>query len=120
MNRDYFIKNCGVIESPEGIMRWSNRFKKLIPLKLTPNTRKHPNGKDKTYIMVSFYDLPNKKGFSFPYHRFLWIWIYGDCPKGYDVDHIDGDSLNNDISNLQILSRKENINRRNGKKNQYV
>lgn len=120
MDRNYFINNCGVIETPEGIQRWSNRFKTYIPLKRTLNTRKHPNGTDKTYEMVSFYDREKKCGFSYPYHRFLWIWTYGDCPDGYDVDHIDHNSLNNDISNLQVISRKENLLRRKGKKNQYV
>lgn len=120
MTRQYFIDNCKVCDTPDGIMRWSNRFKKLIPIKLTPNTTKHPYGKNKTYMMVSFYDIPNKKGFSIPYHRFIWIWTYGDIPKGYDIDHLDGNSLNNDISNLMVLSRKENIARRKGKKNQYV
>lgn len=38
--------------------------------------------------------LPNKHKYSLPFSK-------------YDVHHKDGDKLNNDISNLQILTRKE-------------
>lgn len=42
----------------------------------------------------------------------------GDCPEGYQVDHIDGDPSNNDVTNLQYVSRSENNKRsyENGKK----
>ena len=120
MNRDYFIKNCKVIVRDGEFYRWSNRQKDYIPLKPVANTTKHPYGKDKTYIMVSFYDIIEKKGFTIPYHRFLYIWEFGEIPPHYDVDHIDGNALNNDIKNLQILSRRENLLRRGGKRNQYV
>ena len=32
-----------------------------------------------------------------------------DIPAGYVVDHIDNDSFNNDLSNLQLLSIRENL-----------
>lgn len=32
----------------------------------------------------------------------------GECPAGYEVDHIDGDESNNDVSNLEYVSRSEN------------
>ena len=53
------------------------------------------------------------------YHRFIYIWYKGSIPAGYDVDHIDNDSLNNDISNLQLLTRKENLAKRGKGINQY-
>lgn len=37
-------------------------------------------------------------------HRFLM-----KAPAGSDVDHIDGDGLNNQRSNLRLCSRKENV-----------
>ena len=32
-----------------------------------------------------------------------------DIPAGYVVDHIDNDSFNNSLDNLQLLSIRENI-----------
>lgn len=40
-------------------------------------------------------------------HRYVWVCNNGDIPEGYDVHHIDGDRGNNDISNLELLTKKE-------------
>ena len=40
-------------------------------------------------------------------HRYVWKYHYGEIPEGYDIHHIDGDKGNNDISNLQMLSKHE-------------
>ena len=119
--KDYFINNCKVIEKQPGeFYRWSSRFNKYIPLKLTINTKCHPYGKDISYVFCNFQDFELKKNFGYPFHRFLWIWKYGDIPDKYDIHHIDGNPLNNNISNLAVISRKENLKERRGKKNQYV
>lgn len=53
----------------------------------------------------------NKRGwFQSPYetlHRAVWKFHNGEIPKGYDIHHVDFDKANNDISNLQMLTRKE-------------
>lgn len=54
------------------------------------------------------------------YHSFLYAWYKGEVPAGYDVDHIDDNTLNNDLSNLQLLTHAENIKKRGGGKNQYT
>jgi len=38
-------------------------------------------------------------------HRAVWESHYGPIPKGLLVHHIDGDSLNNDIDNLELMTR---------------
>lgn len=115
----YFETNCKVIETEDGFYRWSNRFKDYIPLKLTLHTQPHPYGGPQQYYFCSFYDLETKKGFSIPYHRFLWIWRNGNINPKLDVDHIDGNSLNNEYTNLRLCTRSENLKNRKGKSNQY-
>lgn len=40
-------------------------------------------------------------------HRYVWEYYNGKIPSGYEVHHIDFDRSNNDISNLQLLTKKE-------------
>lgn len=50
----------------------------------------------------------NGKRFTLSAHRVIAECYLGSCPEGYEVDHIDGDKMNNNISNLQYLTPKEN------------
>lgn len=40
--------------------------------------------------------------------RYLWEREHGPVPKGYLVRHADGDSMNDDLSNLQLVSAAMN------------
>jgi hypothetical protein len=42
-------------------------------------------------------------------HRFIWTYFNGPVPADVEIDHIDGDKLNNKLSNLQLLTHAENI-----------
>lgn len=37
-------------------------------------------------------------------HRHVWESAFGPLPRGYIVHHIDGDSLNNELSNLRAMT----------------
>jgi hypothetical protein len=50
------------------------------------------NGKHKTYLV----------------HRLVLILFKGDCPNGYECDHIDRNPLNNHIDNLRWVTPYEN------------
>lgn len=40
-------------------------------------------------------------------HRLAWFLFYGEWPKS-EIDHIDGDKINNSIANLRLASRAQN------------
>lgn len=42
-------------------------------------------------------------------HRHLWKQEYGDIPKSHIVTFKDGDTMNCELSNLQLISRAENV-----------
>lgn len=44
-------------------------------------------------------------------HRLAWLWVYGDWPAN-DIDHIDGNPLNNSIANLRDVSKSVNLQNR--------
>ena len=46
-------------------------------------------------------------------HRIVWELRHGPLPAGLCIDHINGDGLNNRISNLRLVSRS--LNQRNAK-----
>ena len=55
------------------------------------------------YLMVSV----NKK--LYLVHRLVVETFIGFIPKGMEVDHLDRDVANNDLSNLRVCSHKENM-----------
>lgn len=40
-------------------------------------------------------------------HCVVWEHYNGKIPKGYQIHHIDGDRYNNNIENLELVSRSE-------------
>lgn len=44
-------------------------------------------------------------------HRAIWMSANGPIPDGFQIHHIDGDSLNNDLSNLECVNPKTHAER---------
>jgi len=44
-------------------------------------------------------------------HRIVYALVYGECPAGLTIDHVDGNKDNNDIRNLELVTAGENSRR---------
>lgn len=62
-----------------------------------------PNSK--VYLAITV----NKKTVLF--HRLVYETFMGDIPKGMEIDHKDGDKHNNELTNLEVVTPEENIDR---------
>lgn len=61
------------------------------------------------YWKVGLYD-DNGNYFRFQFHRVIYTACYGEIPEGLEVNHIDENPSNNSIFNLNLMTRKENVN----------
>ena len=48
------------------------------------------------------------KGRMLQYHRLVWILVNGDIPAGKEMDHINGNRLDNRLENLRLVTSREN------------
>ena len=61
------------------------------------------------YHRVTLYNGNDRKHLHV--HRLVYEAFVGEIPKGYEVDHIDGDKNNNHYSNLEAVTPSENVKR---------
>lgn len=53
-------------------------------------------------------------------HRRMWEDAFGEIPEGWDVHHVDGCKLHNDLSNFECLPKSEHASLHGNGCNQYV
>ena len=59
------------------------------------------------YLHVNLYN--NKERFRYPIHHAVLNTFIGKCPKDMECRHLDGDKLNNELSNLCWGTHSENV-----------
>tara|TARA_R110002012_G_scaffold306538_2_gene511321 strand:+ start:590 stop:1120 length:531 start_codon:yes stop_codon:yes gene_type:complete len=70
---------------------------------------------DKFYAQFHHRHEKSGKSFKIYSHRMVYYLQYGELPEF--IDHIDGDSSNNSISNLRAATRSQNMRNRKSDKN---
>lgn len=70
--------------------------------------RNHLLGQVAGCIHKSGYRVIRIGGKGYPAHRLVWIFVHGLINDFLQIDHIDGDKLNNDIKNLRLVTAKVN------------
>jgi hypothetical protein len=62
------------------------------------------------YVRLKLRDPSKRNGtLSVLAHRVIWEAIHGPIPTHLTVNHIDGDKINNSLSNLEVVTMAENI-----------
>lgn len=61
------------------------------------------------YVVAKF-KLKDGRRHPILWHRVIWQYFNGDIPDDMQVNHIDEDKTNNALSNLNLVTAKENTN----------
>ena len=65
------------------------------------------------YQVFTMYNKQLAKIISYTQHRFVYEVFNGPVTKFFEIDHINNDRKDNRLKNLQLLTRKENIRKKN-------
>ena len=47
-------------------------------------------------------------------HKYVWEQEYGEVPDGMEIDHINGDTMDNRLENLRLATHQQNQRNRKG------
>ena len=99
----YQVSNLGRVRSLDRLVEHKNGHIQRAPGKIL----KHSIGKTGYHQVTLSKDCIEKP---FYVHRLVWLTFKGPIPKEMEVNHIDEDKNNNSLSNLNLLSHKDNNN----------
>lgn len=109
----YFISDTGIVYSRKVSPRYNPHGEMRVV-----RPRKHPSG----YLYYGLFVGKGKTKVRYwrRGHRLVAEAFINKIPNGMDVDHIDGNKHNNNVTNLRIVTHSENMlaafNRRNKQK----
>ena len=94
----YEVSNLGRVRGPRGIIGWRGKNKYMI-VSLHGKRKEPTTTQSKPFIYeVKVY-----------VHQLVAEAFLGPCPEGHEVNHIDTDKSNNVLSNLEYVTRSENL-----------
>lgn len=70
--------------------------------------QRKPTISRKGYYYINLSDN-NKKVFRVAFHQFIWVFFKRTFDQSKQINHIDYNKTNNAISNLELITPKENI-----------
>lgn len=99
----YQISSFGLVKSLSRIIKWG-KGEMISKERILKNTLRYSGG----YYRVELYS--NCKPKTIDIHILVAIHFLGHTPCGHNlvIDHIDRNKLNNNVSNLRIVSMREN------------
>jgi len=68
-------------------------------------------------IHGSGYKVVTIKSKTYKLHRIIWIMLFGEIPKGFYLDHINGNKIDNRLENLRLATNNQNQQNRPAPKN---
>ena len=105
----YEVSNLGRIFSKERVLQYipHKHIGKVVDKKVNRKERAQKVNKHTGYKMINL----NKDGFmkNETVHSMVAKAFIGEIKKGYTVNHKDGNKINNNLENLEIITNAENI-----------
>jgi len=99
---DYYVSNYGIVYTTKVSPRYNPTGEMRV---LRP--RIHPSGY--MYIGCFIGEGKSKQRLWRRVHRVVYETFSGTISKGFEIDHIDGDKHNNDITNLRAITHSQNM-----------
>ena len=101
-NNNYLAHPNGDIKRADGVVNFGSQIRPVGGKILSPKTKS--NGYKEVNLMIE-----RNKGVSKYVHRIIATTFLGEIPKGFNINHKDGNKSNNNLDNLEIVSFSENI-----------
>lgn len=94
------------VDAQGAIWRCVSRARNRITTLASPTRAETQTGRG-GYLTVHVW-LNGKQYLAYA-HRLVWTILRGPIPEGIDINHRDGDKTNNHPSNLELVTRSENL-----------
>ena len=109
VDNGYFVEGERLFRNYYSKKRGHN-IKEIKPHVITRKTKYSP-GKNYRYVIMWVKRFNEHKRVHLRLHTVIYAWYKGEVPLEYDIDHVDNNSLNNNIDNLELVTHAENIRR---------